>query len=147
MRKYWIFFLGLLLAACAGGGETGSGQAAPKAETIICTAAYRSSVQVGIEQEETLTFTDADAEQSAVFADMVFHAAYSAGEANNERNLRVWVTGVADETAVAHSTLFQFEPDRGPQNQFVGGHGFTGLNYSYHPTSGAEMQFWCESGL
>ncbi|HUV93017.1 MAG TPA: hypothetical protein VMV80_08020 [Anaerolineales bacterium] len=33
--------------------------------------------------------------------------------------------------------------DSGPQNQFIGGHGFTGLNYSYQPDSGAELQYWC----
>lgn len=145
MRKFWIFWgLVLVLAACGNGGETA---VPPKAQQIICTAAYRSSVEVGIEREETLTFTDGDAEQSAAFADMVFHAAYSAGEADNERNLRVWVTGAGEDTAVSHSTLYQLPLDSGPQNQFVGGHGFTGLNYSYHPTSGAEMQFWCEAGL
>jgi hypothetical protein len=140
MRKLW-FLVGLvwILAAC--GGET----AVSKAETISCTAAYRSSVQVGIEQEETLTFTEANAEQSASFTDMTFHAAYSAGEADNERNLRVWVADAAD--TVLHSTLYQLPLDSGPQNQFVGGHGFTGLNYSYAPGSTAELQFWCEAGL
>ena len=142
-----ILVVGLLLVACGGGGETApsasSGQAVPLAESISCTAAYRSSVEVGIEQEETFTFTDVDDEQSGAFADMTFHAAYDAGGADNERNLRVWVTDAA-ETAVYHSTLFQFEPDSRPQNQFVGGHGFTGLNYSYAPGSTAELQYWCE---
>lgn len=140
MRKFWIFWgLVLVLAACGGGTET----AVPaKADQIVCTAAYRSSVEVGIEREETLTFTDADDEQSIAFADMTFHAAYRTGETDNERNLRVWVTDVA-ETAVYHSTLFQLETDSGPQNQFVGGHGFTGLNYSYTPGSNAELQYFC----
>ncbi|MCB9007309.1 MAG: hypothetical protein H6656_08125 [Ardenticatenaceae bacterium] len=143
MRKFWIFWgMVLILAACGGGGET----AVPaKAQQISCTAAYRSSVQVGIEREETLTFTDADAEQSVAFADLIFHAAYHTGAADNERNLRVWVTDSNDD--LLHATLYQLETSSGPQNQFVGGHGFTGLTYSYHPTSGAEMQFWCEAGL
>ena len=141
MHKLWIFFgLVLVLAACGGG----VGTAVPLAESISCTAAYRSSVEVGIEREETLTFTDADGEQLVAFTDMTFHAAYDAGGADNERNLRVRVTDAA-ETAVYHSTLFQFEPDSGPQNQFVGGHGFTGLNYSYAPGSTAELQYWCEA--
>jgi pantothenate kinase-related protein Tda10 len=38
------------------------------------------------------------------------------------------------------------EDDSDPQNQFVGGRGFTGLHYSYQPNSGAELQFWCEAG-
>ena len=135
----WKFLIlcGLLLTACSG-GET----AVPKAENITCTAAYRSSVTVGIEREETIAFADSDDEQSIPFTDMVFHAAYSAGEMDNERALRVWETDIS-ETAVAQSTLYQLSPDSGPQNQFVGGHGFTGLNYSYAPDSTAELQYWC----
>ncbi|MCB8975936.1 MAG: hypothetical protein H6657_00725 [Ardenticatenaceae bacterium] len=148
MRKLMVFWgLILILAACGGEAETApsasSGQAIPpKAEQIICTAAYRSSVEVGIEREETLTFSDVDDEQSIAFADMTFHAAYRTGAADNERNLRVWVTDAAD-TAVYHTTLFQLVPNSGPQDQFVGGHGFTGLNYSYAPDSTAELQYWC----
>lgn len=147
MRKLLILF-GLLLAACSGGGEV----AATKAEMIRCTAAYRASVEQGIEREETVTFTDSDAEQTVAFADMVFHAAYSAGERDNERALRLWVTDTSTslstsgaDTAVYHATLYQLPIDSGPQNQFVGGHGFTGLNYSYSPDSSAELQFYCEA--
>ena len=139
MRKLLIL-CGLLLVACSGGDEA----VAPKAEMIRCTAAYRANVEQGIEREETVTFTDSDAEQAVAFADMVFHAVYSTGEADNERVLRLWVTDKAD-TAVYHSTLYQLPINSGPQNQFVGGHGFTGLNYSYQPDSGAELQFWCEA--
>lgn len=136
----WILFL----ISCGGGVETAVSTPA-NAENITCTVAYRSSVEVGIEQEETLTFVDSDDEQAITFADMVFHAAYSAGEQDNERNLRVWVTEDGADTAVSQSTLYQFEPNSGPKDQFVGGHGFTGLNYSYHSQSSAEMQFWCSA--
>lgn len=145
MRRYFVFLI-VLLSAC-GGAET----AVPKAETISCTAAYRASVAQGIQREETILFSDTDSEQTIAFPDMVFHAAYSAGEADNERNIRVWVTGSGEtpapsegEVAVYHSTLYQLPLNSGPQNQFVGGHGFTGLTYSYQPESGAELQFWCE---
>jgi len=142
MQKFWYFIvavgLSLWLAAC--GGES---VVSPKADQIVCTVAYRSSVEVGIEQEETLTFTDTDDEQSMAFAEMVFHAAYGAGVVDNERNLRVRVTDTAETIILA--TLYQFPTDSGPQNQFVGGHGFTGLTYSYAPTSTAELQFWCEA--
>ena len=132
-----LLVVSLTLAACC------SGAAAPaKAETITCNAAYRSSVAVGIEQEETFTFTNHDDELSATFAELIFHAAYDAGGADNERNLRVWVTDAA-ATTVLHSTLYQMSPDSGPQNQFVGGHGFTGLSYSYAPDATAELQYWC----
>lgn len=145
MNRYFIFLI-VLLAAC-GGTET----ALPKAETISCTAAYRASVEQSIEREESILFGKTDLEQSVVFTDMVFHAAYHAGEVDNERNIRVWVTDVGEEpalseaeVAVYHATLYQLPLNSGPQNQFVGGHGFTGLTYSYQPDSGAELQFWCE---
>lgn len=140
MRRVLVL-IGLLLVAC--GGTAGT-ETAAKSSTITCTIAYRSSVERGIEREENITFTDSDAEQSVTFADMVFHAVYSTGEEDNERALRLWVTK-GEDTAVTQSTLYQLPIDSGPENQFVGGHGFTGLNYSYHP-SGAEMQFWCEAG-
>lgn len=136
-----LILLTILLVAC-GGTETAA--SIPKAETISCTAAYRAAVDQGVEREETISFDDVTGEQSILFAEMTFNAAYSAGEVNNERNLRVWVTDSADETAVYHSNLYQFNIDSGPQNQFIGGHGFTGLNYRHVPNSDAELQFWCE---
>lgn len=129
-----------LLTAC---GSTSTAEP-PKAETVSCTAAYRSAPTQPLEQEETLTFSATSAEQTAVFADLIFHAAYNSGTADNERNFRVWVTDGTD-TFIYHSTLYQLPLESGPQNQFVGGHGFTGLNYSYTPDSPAELQFWCEA--
>ncbi len=41
------------------------------------------------------------------------------------------------------ATFYQLPSDSGTQNQFIGGYGFTGLNYSYQPDSGAELQYWC----
>jgi hypothetical protein len=34
---------------------------------------------------------------------------------------------------------------KGLVNQFIGGHGFTGLVYVYHPSSDAELQYFCET--
>jgi hypothetical protein len=129
----------LFLAAC----NTNNTSLA-RADLITCTVAYRASTSQPIEHEESLALIDSDAEQSVAFNDLVFHAAYRTGEADNERSLRLWVTDVNDST-IYQSQLYQLDPVAGPQNQFQGGHGFTGLNYSYHPTSQAEMQFWCEA--
>ena len=141
MRAFFVLLLSALFLTACGGTETNSTQPA-KSASIVCTVAYRPDVSQPIEREETLTFGDADAEKSVAFDDMVFHAAYSAGELDNERALRLWVTG-SEETAVYQTQLYQLPIDSGPQNQFIGGHGFTGLSYSYHPASSAEMQFWC----
>jgi hypothetical protein len=144
MRRFLALAGVFLLAACSSGGEPPASQP-PLADTISCHAAYRADVSQPIEREETITFGADDDEQSVAFADMVFHAAYSSGELDGERALRVWVTD-AEDTTVLQSHLYQLDPASGPVNQFVGGHGFTGLNYGYHPTSSAELQFWCEVG-
>jgi hypothetical protein len=140
MVRLIVLLFVLMMVAC------GSDGAAPtaKADAIVCTAAYRSSVSDPIEREETLSFSDTDAEQSLTFTDLVLHAAYSTGEGDNERTLRTWVTAT-DETVIYNVQLYQLPLDKGPDNQFIGGHGFTGLNYTYHPTSLAELQFWCEA--
>jgi hypothetical protein len=143
MRKVIGLLFVLMMVACGNTSDTPDTPDA-KAEMIVCTAAYRSSVSSPIEREESLTFEDADAEQSLTFADLVFYAAYDAGEGDNERTLRTWVMAI-NGSITYNSQLYQLSLDSGPENQFIGGHGFTGLNYTYHPTSAAELQFWCES--
>ena len=142
MMKYYVLLFSLLIVAC---GSLNEPQSVPKATEIKCTVAYRSAVTVPIEQEEVLVFADADAEQQVVFDDAVFHAAYNSGDFNGERSLRLWVTESAESDVVYQSQLFQLDLNSGPLNQFVGGHGFTGLHYSYHPDSGSETQYWCEA--
>ncbi len=143
MRKIWIALI-LFLTACQSGQVDKGSVPSPKAASISCTAAYRSNPDRQIEREESITFVDQRSEMTIIFADMVFNAAYYAGEADNERNLRVWVSP-EDSDDVILTQLYQLEQNSGPINQFVGGHGFTGLNYIYHPESGAEMQYWCSS--
>ena len=140
MRILIILLFALTLLSCSSGGTS----PAARASVIDCTAAYRSSVNSPIDREETITFADVDTEQSLAFADLIFHAAYATGAMNNERSLRTWVTAV-DKAVIYNRQLYQLPLDSGPSNQFVGGHGFTGLNYSYHPDSSAELQFWCEA--
>ncbi|HEU5066627.1 MAG TPA: hypothetical protein VFT61_00355 [Sphingomicrobium sp.] len=43
-------------------------------------------------------------------------------------------------------TLFQFDRQQDPVDQFAGGHGFTGLHYVYAPDSTAQLQYICTSG-
>jgi hypothetical protein len=134
-------FAGLLIAvlvACS--AEPTSG----RAEGFVCHHAYRPSVNEPISGEGTVSFPDFN---TAEFAgsesdDLVFHAQYWNGEEDGERALRLWVTAAGFDEPLT-SQLYQLPPDSGPTDQFAGGHGFTGLNYVYHPDSGAELQFWC----
>jgi hypothetical protein len=89
-------------------------------------------------------FEDEDSTQSLPYIYVELHAEYNTGRADNERALRLWVTPTGEEKVLV-SQLFQLADDSGPENQFLGEHGFTGLNYAYDPVSGAELQYWCEA--
>lgn len=136
-----LLFIGCiaLLPAC-----TPTPTASPRATSISCHTAYRSSPNIAIEHEDSIIFDDSDERRAAPYADLTFHAQYSSGEMNRERTLRLWVTE-AGQTAELFSQLYQLPQNSGPQNQFIGGHGFTGLNYTHHPTTEAELQYWCNA--
>lgn len=125
----------LFLASC-------SSAAAPRAQMITCHTAYRSGPGVPIEDEEIVNFGDREASARAIFRELTFNAAYSTGRNNQERALRLWVTDTGGSMELFRQ-LYQLPLDSGPSDQFIGGHGFTGLNYAYHPANGAELQYWC----
>ena len=132
------------LLGLAGCGPTLTQQApseeAATLQAIDCHTAYRQSVTVPPEREETLTLTSTSGEQNIAFADLVFHAHYWGDEPGGEGpalRLAVTTVGATEELA---TTLYQLPTDAPPHNQFSGGHGFTGLSYVYHPNSRAEIQ-------
>ena len=136
--------VGLLAAglmACAAAPTT------TRAEEFVCHYAYRPSVTVPISSEGSVNFPDFDTAEfiGSENDDLVFHAQYWSGADDGERALRLWVMAVGRAEPLT-SHLYQLPQDSGPSDQFVGGHGFTGLNYVYHPDSGAELQFWCAVG-
>lgn len=124
-------------------GRATSRQEAAVPVTIECHTAYRSSVTLPIEREDQVTLTTSANQQTITYADLVFRALYTGGETAGEgRGLKLSVTLVesADELM---AVLYQMPTTEAPRNQFSGGHGFTGLGYVYHPTSRAELQYWC----
>lgn len=141
LRRLFSALAGLSLVALA---ACGASPPVGRASGFVCYYAYRPSVTVGISSEGSVSIPDYDI---AEFAgpqgnDLVFHAQYWSGADDGERALRLWVTA-ADIDEPLTSQLYQLPQDSGPTDQFAGGHGFTGLNYVYHPDSGAELQFWC----
>jgi hypothetical protein len=136
----FAFFIVIFLGGC---GETA--ETAPKAELVTCHTAYRGSTGRPIEREDMLVFTDDDEQQKLSYDELVFNAQYSSGELDRERTLRLWVTERGESDPIIMH-LYQLPLDSGPQNQFVGGHGFSGLIYVTDPVSKAELQFWCETG-
>lgn len=110
-----------------------------KAE-ITCEVYYRSAAGSPLEPAPALVFDGVNDEQSALFDTLLFTGRYSvdAGEG------RAFSVAVSDPTNSAEitRTLYQLSPD-GLRDQFVGGHGFTGLVYVFDPLSEAEMQYYC----
>ena len=138
----WLLLLLLTISATACAANAKDPDFGPRASEIQCHTAYRSNPGGPIETETEVTLTDSDGQQDANFGDLDFHAQYGDGQGDGERSLRLGVSP-AGKSDTLTSILFQLPLDGGPQNQFVGGHGFTGLHYVYHP-DGAELQFWCQ---
>ena len=139
MKKWVLSGLIMLLVGCSGPEES-----LVVEEAITCHAAYRSSAGP-IERETLLSLDKSGMSSDTTFSDMALQALYSRGEGEGGRALALRVTTVESELLIA-SQLYQFAPGIAPQNEFIGGHGFTGLNYAYHPASGAELQYWCTAG-
>jgi hypothetical protein len=113
---------------------------------VTCHFAYRTSTQVAKmkEQEIKVVIPVSDEgideiarirePQKADFASVRVEVTHQTG------SLIVRVYDKQTQRIIV-SNLFQFGTDL--SNQFHGGHGFTGLNYVYHPKDDSELQFWC----
>ena len=150
MSKRWMIiipFLILLLSGCGQGLSSGdSGETETTTEPVIpvsieCTAAYRSSVTVGIEQTETLVLSPNKEKDQITFDDLTLHTWYSDGTPYKLRTLKIWVS-TSESSEELSSVLYQLSASRKLENQVVE-HGFTGLHYVYHPATRSELQFWC----
>lgn len=138
-----LFGVSLAILTLVGAGCTESkGESEGRAAAIVCSTAYRVAQTEPLTEVDSLRLEDTDAVQSLPYIYLELHAEYSDGRSDGERALRVWVTRTAEaEPLVTH--LYQLAEGEGPQNQFLGDHGFTGLMYAYDPVSGAELQYWC----
>jgi hypothetical protein len=135
----------LLVLAIAASVTACTSDDGTRASSIVCSTAYRVSPSEQLTEVDTMTFQDEDATLSMPYIYLELHGAYTAGRADGERALRLWVTPTGEDRELMVQ-LFQFAEDDGPTDQFVGGHGFTGLTYAFDPVSGAELQYWCETG-
>ena len=142
-----------LLAACAGGepGLSGdrdrtaraglSGTSGTLAGLVRCTYAYRqSNEQAGLQLEERMLRVAADQKASETLGRLTFSVEFRTSEQESD----TISLSAADGSTSVLSILYQL-PSGLPQNQFSGGHGFTGLLYFKHPTAGGDYQAFCES--
>lgn len=147
-RALGVTVLLLLLAGCA--RVTGPGdQITPDTPTptvpgpvvnleIVCQVFYRDSVEEPPDEGESVTLVSDGDVGRIERGSLVFEARYVDDEFEG-RALSIHVTE-GDRAVASH--LYQLGRDAAPVNEFEGGHGFTGLAYTY-AADGAELQHFC----
>ena len=91
--------------------------------------------------ESTITLANGGDHEVVEHDDLRFDAQYWDDEYEGQ-SLSIYVTDLDTGEEIVRQ-LYQMDREKGLTNQFVGGHGFTGLTYVYHPRSTAEMQYFC----
>jgi len=131
----------LSVVGCSPSPEEAGGQSVVPV-SIDCRVAYRPSVTESL-SESAITLTTNGDHEVIEFDDMEFNAQYRDDQFEG-RSLLISVTSTDTGDEVVRQ-LYQMDRGKNLINQFIGGHGFTGLIYVYHPSSTAELQYFCEA--
>jgi hypothetical protein len=110
---------------------------------IECQAFYRPSVEQAPDEGTVINLSGHGDLGRAEYADMVFDAQFN-DDPGEGPSLVISITTREGGDQILRQ-LYQIDREEGIQNQFIGGHGFTGLIYVYHPASTAEMQYFCRA--
>jgi hypothetical protein len=129
----------LLLAACRPSPEGAGGRSAAPF-SVECQVFYRASMAESF-AESTVTLAQGGDHQVVEHDDLRFDAEYWDDEYEGQ-SLSIYVSDMDTGDELVRQ-LYQIDRAKDLVNQFVGGHGFTGLIYVYHPSSTAEMQYFC----
>lgn len=135
-----LFVVLMSMLGCRPGADT-NGARVDASLDIECQTFYRPSVEQQPDGGTTIRVDGRDESGRVEYTDMVFDVKLNKDPGEGE-SLVLEVTA-RDTGRLILRDLYQIDGAQGLQNQFVGGHGFTGLVYAYHPTSPAEMQFFC----
>jgi Asp/Glu/hydantoin racemase len=111
--------------------------------SIECQVFYRSSLAEAPSDGRTIRLTTNNAREVIEFENLVL-SAQALDDQFEGRSLVLSVTATDTGDQVMRQ-LYQIDGEKGLSNQFQGGHGFTGLGYVYHPTSPAELQYFCQA--
>ena len=129
----------LLLAACRPSPEGAGGRSADPF-SVECQVFYRASMAESF-AESTVTLAQGGDHQVVEHDGLRFDAEYW-DDPYEGQSLSISVTDLDTGEELVRQ-LYQIVRAKGLVNQFVGGHGFTGLIYVYHPSSTAEVQYFC----
>lgn len=137
----WILVLVLLATSCSS-SSTPVDQGGVIEGSINCNAFYRAVSGEALSEAPKMTLSmDGDLE-FIQFENMEFRAQFFADQFEGQ-SLSITISNLDDNTEL-NRYLYQLDQSKGLTNQFIGGHGFTGLNYVFHPNGEAEMQFFCD---
>jgi hypothetical protein len=131
----------VLLVGCSPSPEEAGGQSVVPV-SIDCRVFYRPSATESL-SESAITLTTNGDHEVIEFDDMEFNAQYWDDQFEG-RSLLISVASPDTGDGVVRQ-LYQMDRGKSLINQFIGGHGFTGLIYVYHPSSTAELQCFCEA--
>jgi len=131
------FFFVALLAGC--GHNNPAKSSGPL--NITCEVFYRATAGVPLEAAPLLSLPGKMDRHFLDFDDLSFEARFQ----NDPFEGQALNISITDRITGAEITkhLYQFDGQNQPRNQFIGGHGFTGLTYVFHPASSAELQYFC----
>jgi len=135
-----LLLMAFIISACSNPENPSKGQASIDGD-IICEVFYRPDAGMGLEAAPQITFTGDNDLQERLFETMTFESRYQDDEFEG-RTLSIAVINPQNGAEITRQ-LYQFDPLNPVENQFIGGHGFTGLNYVFQTDSSAEMQFFC----
>jgi hypothetical protein len=136
-----VFVLMLVsLLACTPGEDMLGGRESVALE-IECQVFYRPSVGQSPGDGTVIDLVGHGDRGTSEYTDMVFDAQFN-DDPGEGPSLVISVTAKDSGDQILRQ-LYQIDRAKGLQNQFIGGHGFTGLVYVYHPASSAELQYFC----
>jgi hypothetical protein len=138
---YLLLLITIALVGCSSNRSAKSEPTSSSTYTISCEVFYRSSAGGALEAAPENPLSEENVQNIIEFDNMAFEAHYQVDQYEGQA---LYISVIDLETGDELSRqLYQFDSQDPPKNQFIGGHGFTGLNYAYHPKSPAEMQYFC----
>lgn len=144
--KRLVFVTALLLGACAATRPATAVPPEPNAIstwwTFICEASVRPNLYVAPQSIGAIGMSE-PGDRSITSGGFRFRILYS-DDRYDGRTLIAYVYSASSGKLIEES-LFQLDRQKGPLNEFIGGHGFTGLHYVYAPDSAAELQYFCRA--